>query len=163
VNRKVERHDQNDMRTARRPAIDLFPGFALPALFLIATTAFAGSAPSMPDPELTPGAVADTDPAIVCARGYSRSHRVWHDKVGTLAKYGIPASEAGRYEDDDRVPVCLGGDNGSPLNHWPEPWEEAERKDELERRICRAVCAGRLALPAAQAIFLGDWRIAYHQ
>jgi hypothetical protein len=30
----------------------------------------------MPDPQLTPGAVADTDPAVVCARGYSRSHRV---------------------------------------------------------------------------------------
>jgi hypothetical protein len=120
--------------------------------------AFGGSSPTMPDPRLTPGAVADTDPAIICAPGYSRSHRVWHDKIGTLAKYGIPQAEADRYEDDDRVPICLGGDNASPLNHWPEPWEEAERKDALERRICRAVCAGRLTLPAAQAIFLGDWR-----
>jgi hypothetical protein len=40
----------------------------------------------MPDPELTPGAVADTDPAIVCAPGYSRSHRVWHDKFDTFAR-----------------------------------------------------------------------------
>jgi hypothetical protein len=82
--------------------------FALPALMLIAAAAvLAGAAPSMPDPQLTPGAVADTDPAIVCAPGYSRSHRVWHDKTGTLAKYGIRPADADRYEDDDRVPICL--------------------------------------------------------
>jgi hypothetical protein len=86
---------------------------------------------------------------------------VWRDKIGTLAKYGIAPTEADRYEDDDRVPICLGGDNASPLNHWPMPWDQAEQKDELERRICRAVCASRLTLPAAQAIFLGDWRNAY--
>jgi hypothetical protein len=35
------------------------------------------------------------------------------------------------------------------------------RKDELERRMCRAVCDGQLTLPAAQAIFLGDWRAEF--
>src|SRR5215471_3476090 len=100
------------MGAARRPASSLVRGLTLPALFLmIAAPAFVGAAPSMPDPQLTPGAVADTDPAVVCARGYSRSHRVWHDKISTLAKYGIPPAEAGGYEDHDRVPVCLGGDN----------------------------------------------------
>jgi hypothetical protein len=141
------------MGIAGRPKAHLFR--RLPLLFLIA------AAPSMPDPQLTPGAVADTDPATICAPRYSRSHRVWHDKIGTLAKYGIPPSEAARYEDDDRVPICLGGDNASPLNHWPEPWDQAKRKDELERRMCRTVCAGEIALPAAQAVFLGDWRNAY--
>ncbi len=63
------------MGIAGRPKAHLFR--RLPLLFLIA------AAPSMPDPQLTPGAVADTDPAIVCAPGYSRSHRVWHDKLGS--------------------------------------------------------------------------------
>jgi hypothetical protein len=35
--------------------------------------------------------------------------------------------------------------------------EEAKAR----RRICREVCAGEITLPAAQAIFLGDWRIAF--
>jgi hypothetical protein len=42
-----------------------------------------------------------------------------HDKAGTLARYriAIAPSEAALYE----IPVCLGGDNASPLNHWPQP------------------------------------------
>jgi hypothetical protein len=72
---------------------------APPVLRLIAVAAallLIAAAPPIADPQLTPGAVADTDPAIVCAPGYSRSHRVWHDKIGTPAKYGDPAAEAGR-------------------------------------------------------------------
>lgn len=38
------------------------------------------------------------------------------------------------------------------------PFWEAEQKDRLERRLCHAVCAGRISLKAAPAIFLGDWR-----
>jgi hypothetical protein len=126
-------------------------------LLLIATTA-GGAELAQPDARITPGAVADTDPAIVCLPGYSRAHRHWHDKIGTLLRYGIPLAERNDYTDDDRVPICLGGDNASPLNHWPEPLLQAEQKDKLERRLCRALCAGRISLKAAQAIFLGDWR-----
>lgn len=126
-------------------------------LFLLAATAAAGEL-AQPDARLTPGAVADTDPASVCSPGYSRAHRHWHDKIGTLLRYGIPLAERNDYTDDDRVPICPGGDNASLLNHWPEPFFEAEQKDRLERRLCRAVCAGGISLKAAQAIFLGDWR-----
>jgi hypothetical protein len=31
-------------------------------------------------------------------------HPVWHDKAGTLAKYGIPVSRMREFEDDERVP-----------------------------------------------------------
>jgi len=55
-------------------------------------------------------------------------NRVWHDKAGRLAKYRIASTEAALYE-DDLIPVCPGGDNASPLNHWPRPLG-------LERRLC---------------------------
>lgn len=119
---------------------------------------------TMPDPALTPGAVASTDVAEVCGYvgglSYSKRHRVWTDKASTLRKYGIPLSDARLYEDDDRVPVCLGGDNADPRNHWPQPWPEAHVKDkQLEWTTCRAVCRDHtMTLPDAQAIFLGDWR-----
>ncbi len=130
----------------------------LTALLLLIAGSTSGGELAKPDARLTPGAVADTDPANVCAPGYSRAHRFWHDQIGTLLRYGIPLAARNDYTDDDRVPICLGGDNASPLNHWPQPLVEAEQKDRLERRLCRAVCAGRISLPAAQAVFLGDWR-----
>jgi hypothetical protein len=62
-------------------------------------------------------------------------------------------------------PALSGGASGcgvsGPLNHWPDPWDHAERKDQREQRTCRAVCTGEITLPAAQAIFLGDWHKAY--
>jgi len=62
------------------------------------------------------------------------------------------------------VPVCLGGDNADPRNHWPQPRPSAREKDQLEAWVCRAVCDEHsMALPDAQAMFLGDWRAAYRQ
>jgi hypothetical protein len=124
--------------------------------------------PSLPDPALTPGAVIPNY-KMICVPPYAPP-RVWHDKRGTLAKQGIPLSSAYLYEDDDRVPTCLGGNNADPKNHWAQPctrWSPTHRclagdahdKDvQLELPICRAVCAGRMTVPEGQAIFLGDWR-----
>ncbi len=61
-----------------------------------------------------------------CTLGSAKSYSAscWRDKLGTLARYCILSAEAVRCE----VPICLGGDNGSPLNLWPEPWDEAQEK-----------------------------------
>jgi hypothetical protein len=112
-----------------------------------------------PDPRLTPGAIASTNAAEICAPGYARAHRVWHAKAFTLQRYGISPDRARDFEDDDLVPICIGGDNASPLNHWPEPWDQAQRKDSLEHWACRAACEGLLTLENAQQLFLsGRWR-----
>lgn len=140
----------------------------------------ASGAPDLPNARLTPGAIGTTSTAEICGRwvidqngqailqqpgqhyagertlSYSRAHRVWHDKAGTLAKYGIPYSEGRRYEDDDLVPVCLGGDNADPSNHWPQPWAQARQKDHLEAAACRRVCEGKEKLTDAQRYFLSD-------
>lgn len=141
---------------------------ALAALHVTAGTALAQSLPVQPDARLTPGAVASADPAEVCGYvdglTYSRRHRIWRDKRDTLAKYGLPWADHGLVEDDDRVPVCLGGDNGNPRNHWPEPLAQAHEKDRLEAEVCRLVCDDRaMTLQAGQEMFLGDWRVGYRQ
>lgn len=76
--------------------------------------------------------------------------------AATLAKYGIAE------EDDDLIPVCLGGDNASPLNHWPQANNAspgAADKDRLEARVCFKVCRDRDdgELQHYQAAFAQDW------
>jgi hypothetical protein len=44
----------------------------------------------LPNKTLTPGAIAETHAAVLCLHGYARTHRVWRDKAGTLAKTGLP-------------------------------------------------------------------------
>jgi hypothetical protein len=120
----------------------------------------AGMDSPLPDHALTPGAVAETSTAVICAPGYARAHRVWHDKAGTLAKYGIERNQAAEY--DDLIPVCLGGDNASPLNHWPQSNSASPgsaEKDRLEVRVCTKVCRDRddSELHRYQAAFAQDW------
>ena len=147
----------------RRFALVLLASYALAAPAIAAELA-------APNPTLTPGEVASHNLAEVCARDsngrytFSPSHRTWHNKPDTLAKYGIPRSQSDRVEDDDRVPLCVGGDNANPRNHWPQPWDEARLKDQLEREICIRLCDRHtIGLDEAQAIFLGDWRASYRK
>ena len=142
----------------------LLPLALLPtaAVALAFAPACAGGIGLLPDQKLTPGAVAETRTAGICVRGYERAHRVWHDKASSLAKYGIRQDQADLFEDDDLIPVCLGGDNASPLNHWPQAYDVAPGaadKDVLERRICIEICRLRddHLLAKYQAAFAKDW------
>jgi hypothetical protein len=99
-----------------------------------------------------------------------RKRRSHHDdgaRRTDFARYGIPWSERGRYEDDHLVPLCL-GDADTAANRWPEPrwgrWS-AYAKDELESHACRTVCAGQLDLRTAQGWFHApaDWRDSYRR
>jgi hypothetical protein len=58
---------------------------------------------------------------------------------------------------------------GSELNLWPEPrrslepeWN-AERKDELEAKLCQLVCARELDAREAQELIAEDWTAAYQR
>jgi hypothetical protein len=110
-----------------------------------------------PDPQLTPGAVRTSDTSEICAPGYAHAHRVWPYPAGkrqVLAAYSIAWADRAGYEDDDLVPVCLGGDNADIRNHWPEWVDQAEVKDEIEAEMCRNVCAGEIGIGQAQRYFL---------
>jgi hypothetical protein len=137
------------------------------AIFALAPfAAHANDGRVLSDLHLTLGAVAENHADAICVRGDDREHRVWHDKAGTLAKYGVSLSAADQYEDDDLVPVCLGGDNASPQNHWPQSYAGkwgADRKDELERRLCAEICRTRddAELARYQADFPENWIALY--
>ncbi|MDQ2959906.1 MAG: HNH endonuclease [Candidatus Dormibacteraeota bacterium] len=122
---------------------------------------------ALPNPHLTPGQTfAGVTTADVCTPGWATSHR----SVGSAqyhevyAEYGIPYPEpSGTYELDHLIPLELGGDNDN-ANLWPElaaPPPGYHQKDALENLLHDRVCAGSLALAAAQHDIASNWYAAY--
>jgi hypothetical protein len=142
---------------------------ALATLALLGAFAAPALADStiVPDPVLTPGAVRTVDSAEICSRG-TRELRHWSrerdDRI--MAEYGLPPGAHPQYEVDHLIPLCLGGAD-SNANLWPEPRRSieptfnAERKDELEARMCSLVCSGALDVVEAQRAIAEDWTAAY--
>jgi hypothetical protein len=157
------------------PAMSRYLGPALVVVYLgillwiLATLALAHAQVAscqlgdVPDQRCTPGSVASTDVADICSRvggSYSERHRQAYSletKLEVLNRYGLPLSAARDFQDDHRVPLCVGGAD-DPANRWPQRWADARRKDDLEAAVCKAVCERRMSLQDGQAIFLGDWR-----
>src|SRR5512135_292064 len=131
----------------------------------------------LPDPVLTPGVVASTDAATVCAPGYSRRVRPPAAYTSRLKRRQLAAGYPGtarlrpdQVEEDHLVMLALGGDPTSERNLWPEPRQVraadgheagAAVKDRLEGYLYDQVCHHGLALQRAQAALAGDWYVAY--
>ena len=115
----------------------------------------------LPDPACTPGSVRTSDKALVCTPGSSRRAR---DVSAALkreiyAAYGIRRHRRGAYEIDHLVALELGGANDA-ANLWPEaaaPVPGFHEKDALENQLHERVCAGSLALAAAQREIAANW------
>lgn len=136
------------------------------ALTLLAHAAHADD-PVLPDPRVTPGAVATEDPTLVCQRGYARAmrHTSGRLKRQIYREYGINPRR-GHYEVDHLVSLELGGADVA-ANLWPqsfdtEPWN-AHVKDQLENFLHAEVCAGRMPLRQAQAEIAQDWIGTYRK
>jgi hypothetical protein len=123
----------------------------------------------LPDPDKTPGAERTSDREAIC-RTETSTLRHWDrqrdDRI--LAEYGLPPGPHRDYEMDHLIPLCLGGAD-SDANLWPEPrrsiekeWP-AERKDDLEHRLCEMVCAGDLDVHEAQKEIADDWTESYRK
>jgi hypothetical protein len=139
---------------------------SLALLAPLVSPAFADST-IVPDPVLTPGQVRTTNIGEVCSTD-TRSLRHWSrerdDRI--LAEYGLSPGPHPQYEIDHLIPLCLGGAD-SDANLWPEPrrgveatWS-AERKDELEARMCSLVCSEALDVVEAQRAISEDWTAAF--
>ena len=105
---------------------------------------------SVPDAQLTPGVIctaSDPDfsgldyPSKVarCNRNISTQ-----EKTAVAISYGnIPQSEWRNYEFDHYYPLCAGGSN-SQQNLWPQPIDQAKKKDVVEVEVCTGLRAGTM-------------------
>jgi anti-sigma factor RsiW len=120
---------------------------------------------SIPEPGLTPGAVATVNKDQVCRAprpenrkvSASLQHRVFEE-------YGIANAVPQAYEVDYLITPALGGADDI-RNLWPQSYSSAvwnaHVKDALEGRLRQLVCDGSLDLVAAQHDISSDWIAAY--
>jgi len=131
----------------------------------------------LPVSSVTPGA---TNPAVtqsniqktICVSGYTATIRPTSSYTTKLKMQQLKSSPYSRYgstsaslfEEDHLIPLELGGNPSSPLNLWPEPWNDAygaHKKDVLENLLHKLVCSGSLDLQTAQSSIATNWYSAY--
>lgn len=113
----------------------------------------------LPNRTRTPGA---TNPVVtqatitktICVSGWTARVRPPVSFTNTLKlrqikQYGEKGKPAA-YEEDQLIPLELGGAPRNPKNLWPEPRSQSKHSDPLEAALNRKVCAGSLSLAAAR-------------
>lgn len=107
-------------------------------------------AKALPDPNLTPGVLCQTNDSDF--KGFDYPERIARcnrnilspEKEEVAKSYGnIPRTDWPKYEFDHLIPLCAGGSNSSK-NLFPQPIAEAKEKDKLENDICLRMKAGTL-------------------
>ena len=123
------------------------------------------------NPAVTPGLTRpEITKSIACTTRWGLDRRLVTEKMKrTVAEsYGLKRSQVvGQSrgpccEFDHLIPRSLGGADDI-RNLWPQPWKEAKRKDVLEVKLGRLVCAGTISLVDAQHAIATDWTKAYRQ
>lgn len=124
-----------------------------------------------PNSNLTPGAWNNppTPLRTLCAPGHTEKVRKVSAglKSQVFLSYGYKAGYFNRtdFEIDHLIPLELDGTNAQK-NLWPQSYlttPNARQKDELENRLHKLVCSGRLKLLVAQQAIEGDWIAAYRR
>jgi len=124
------------------------------ALFLSLPVLAAGAI----NPDVTQNNIHQT----ICVKGYTKTIRppstyTTKLKIKQLHAMGLKGS-ASDYEEDHLIPLELGGHPTDPANLWPEPWDDAKKKDKLENKLHKKVCKGEMTLLEAQDFF-SNWKI----
>jgi hypothetical protein len=75
-------------------------------------------------------------------------------------QYGLGLELLPDFQLDHVIPLALGGAPSDPQNFQLMDADDAERKDDVERCLARAVCAGKVGLDEARRRIWLDWRQA---
>jgi hypothetical protein len=122
---------------------------------------------SVPEPRLTPGAVAFVNRDQVCNSAWPKNRAVPTSvRRKVFEEYRISGAEPRAYEVDYLISPALGGADDI-RNLWPQSYSatawNAYVKDTLEDRLRELVCSGQLDLAMAQRDISSDWIAAYRK
>jgi len=133
-----------------------------------------------PDAKATPGVlnsavtqanIADT----VCKSGWtdtirppvSYTNKLKATQLATTYKsfVAVYGADLAGYEEDHLISLQLGGDPKDPKNLWPQPYAgiNARKKDVIETKLKRMICAKTITLKDAQKAISKDWVAAYNK
>ena len=133
---------------------------------------------TLPDASLTPGVARSNlsqDKICQIKWGTDARHVSAEMKAQVFESYGlsgnddpacVPDGSDRRCEIDHLISRELGGAD-DVKNLWPQPYGttpwNAARKDRVENRLHKEVCAGHLSLNKARDEIKTDWRVPYRQ
>lgn len=144
------------------------------AAMICICVSLAAQAGDLPDRARTPGSInpdvtQSNIQSTVCVKGWTKTVRPPAYFTNALKKrqireYGYADTNPRDYEEDHEIPLALGGHPTDERNLWPQPRNSewgADRKDQLEFAMYKAVCRGELGLDEARKAFAGNWIEAY--
>jgi hypothetical protein len=132
---------------------------------------------TLPDHELTPGVTVKLTVKQICAKKWGKDARAVTAamKRQVFESYGLSGNDDesctpdqhGRHcEVDHLISRELGGAD-DVKNLWPQPYGSqpwnAVRKDRVENRLHKEVCAGNITLEQAQKEIAEDYRVPYRR
>jgi hypothetical protein len=120
---------------------------------------------SLPNPKLTPGAVATTNTTEICLLpDHLPSTIISPGKQNAvLTEYGVnPTVATSKYDIDYLVPISLGGAT-TMANMWPAAYRGTGffEKDQLDHVLRDMVCHRELSLRTAQRDLEQNWYLAW--
>jgi hypothetical protein len=123
-------------------------------------------AQAMPDRKLTPGAISNLTAKQLCDPKFHTGtvrNVPLSEKKSVCRAYGVMSGCPGpAWELDHDCSIEIGGSNDAK-NLWPQPIAEARRKDVLENRLHKEMCAGKITLLEAQQCIVQNWVQCYQK
>ena len=147
-------------------------------IFILFSQNLAIADPILPITKITPGAInlAVTQSNIsttICKSGWTATIRPSSSYTSKLKKGQLSGTYSyysnkvmGDYEEDHLISLQLGGSPTSVKNLWPQPYAGsigARAKDQVETKLKRLICAGKITLKTAQLAIASNWYQAYLQ
>lgn len=150
----------------RAPALWWSAGSLAAALLVATVLTPTRSRDPLPDPALTPGAVAEAGIAAVCAAEIASPAVTATTAMDVFERYGIHYPKPRTFEIDYLITPALGG-TADIRNLWPQPYSSGEWnsrvKDALEDHLRAMVCSRQLSLAEAQQDIARNWIAAYRK